>query len=160
MGVSGSGKSTLGALLASRLDCPFLEGDLFHPPANIVRMRAGKPLSDEHRWPWLDEIGGAMRARIEAGGVVVAACSALKRRYRDRLRDSVGAPAAFVMLRADKEELARRVASRPDHYMPVSLLESQLDALEVPDADEPALILDAHRPPDDLCRSASDWLSL
>ncbi len=124
-------------------------------------MRTGKPLSDEHQLALArrDRRGdaGADRNPRRGGGGLLGAEAALVATGPARRR---GAPAAFVMLRADKDELACRVASRPDHYMPVSLLESQLAALEVPDADEPALILDAHRAPDDLCRSASDWLSL
>ncbi|WP_336966545.1 gluconokinase [Sphingobium aquiterrae] len=158
MGVSGSGKSTLGALLADRLNCAFLEGDLFHLPASIAKMVAGKPLSDEDRWPWLDQLGSAMGRTMTANGVAVAACSALKRSYRDRLNMAVGGKSAFVLLNTDKDEIARRLGARQGHYMPVSLLESQLAALEPPSPEEPALILDARRSPDELCRSTYEWL--
>jgi gluconokinase len=158
MGVSGSGKSTLGALLAERLGCRFLEGDSFHDAANVAKMSAGQPLTDDDRWPWLDRLGAAIGDAAETDGRAVAACSALKRSYRERLHRAAGKPVAFLMLDADRDELTRRLNNRPGHYMPASLLSSQLDALERPGADEPALILDARRPPEELADAALAWL--
>ena len=160
MGVSGSGKSTLGALLAATLDGRFLEGDSFHDEAAIAKMRTGHPLNDEDRGPWLDRLGCAMGHAAQADGLVVAACSALKGSYRARLRNVAKAPLSFIMLDASREELARRLDNRSGHYMPASLLASQLDALEKPAADEPALTLDASRSPEALCEASLDWLCL
>lgn len=159
MGVSGSGKSTLGPLLAEALNCRFLEGDAFHGPENVAKMRSGQPLQDEDRWPWLDRLGAELNSAVAADGIGVAACSALKRRYRNRLERAIGAPLAFVFLKADPDELLRRLRNRPDHYMPASLLSSQLEALEAPEADEPALALDARWPPEELCGAACAWLA-
>jgi gluconokinase len=159
MGVSGSGKSTLAALLADRLACPFFEGDSFHSEANIAKMRAGQPLSDADRWPWLDRLGAAIGFAVVGQGRTVAACSALKRVYRDRLRAAIAAPTAFVLLEADQGELARRLENRPGHYMPASLLGSQLATLEKPQADELALTLDATLSPELLADHVLDWLS-
>jgi gluconokinase len=159
MGVSGSGKSTLGPLLAHTLNCRFLEGDAFHGPENVAKMSAGLPLDDADRWPWLDRLGAELNATVRADGACVAACSALKRRYRERLARAIRAPLAFVFLKASPDELLRRMHNRPGHYMPPSLLASQLETLEAPGADEPALTLDACRSPDDLCAAASDWLA-
>jgi gluconokinase len=160
MGVSGSGKSTLGALLAETLGCRFLEGDSFHDEAAVAKMRAGHPLDDADRWPWLDRLGAAMGDAVIADGLVVAACSALKGSYRTRLRQAVKAPVSFILPDADREELTRRLNNRPGHYMPASLLASQLDALERPAADESVLTLDASRPPEALCEASLAWLRL
>ena len=146
MGVSGSGKSTLGGMLAAELHCPFLEGDSFHPDANITKMRAGEPLDDSHRWPWLDALGTAASKAAATRGRVIVACSALKHSYRDRLSAAIAAPTLFVLLEASAAELAQRVGNRPGHYMPKSLLDSQLQTLERPGNDECALTLDAERP--------------
>jgi gluconokinase len=158
MGVSGSGKSTLGGLLARELGCRFIEGDELHAPASIEKMRGGEALTDADRWPWLDRLGEALRAAAEADRFVVGACSALKYRYRERLRDIVGAPLSFIMLDTDREELSRRLDRREGHYMPASLLASQLDALERPHAMERAVILDGGQSPEALCRASRTWL--
>ncbi len=158
MGVSGSGKSTLGGLLARELDCRFIEGDELHAPTSIEKMRRGEALTDADRWPWLDRLGEALHTATEADSLVVGACSALKYRYRDRLRDIVGAPVSFIMLEADREELSRRLDRRKGHYMPASLLASQLDALERPHAFERAVILDGGQSPEALCRASRTWL--
>jgi gluconokinase len=158
MGVAGSGKSTLGPLLAEGFGCRFIEGDAFHSENSIAKMRAGEPLSDEDRWPWLDRLGLAMAGEVAAEGLAVAACSALKRRYRERLARAICAPTAFVLLQADEVELARRLTTRQGHYMPASLLTSQLAALEETWPDEPAIVLDARRSPEDLYRAACAWL--
>ncbi len=158
MGVSGCGKSTLGALLAGALDCPFLEGDEFHAASAVAKMRAGQPLSDDDRWPWLDRLGAAIGKSLATHGGVVAACSALKRGYRERLRQAIGAPTRFILLDAQPDELLRRLTQRADHYMPASLLDSQLATLERPDADEAILTLDAATSPERLRELAQTWL--
>jgi gluconokinase len=158
MGVSGSGKSTLGALLARRLDCLFLEGDDFHDERAVAKMSAGQPLDDDDRWPWLDRLGLAVGEAVASGGRVVAACSALKRGYRERLRAAIAAPTRFVLLDAGHAELLRRLNRRSGHYMPASLLDSQLATLERPGADEAVFTLDAAVAPERLCDLAQAWL--
>lgn len=147
MGVAGSGKTTLASLLAEKLDCPFLEGDEHHSAANVAKMRGGEPLTDEDRWPWLDALGAAVAGSIAAKGFAVASCSALRRVYRDRLRAAIGPGVLFVLLEADATELTRRLSERAGHYMPASLLGSQLATLERPQADEDALDLRTDRAP-------------
>lgn len=159
MGVSGSGKSTLGSLLSRKFCCPFIEADDFHDPINVEKMRSGIPLTDDDRWPWLDRLGKALRDGLETNAAIVATCSALKIEYRHRLESATGTTIKFVMLEVDQHELLRRVSSRKDHYMPASLLKSQLQTLERPTSDEEALILDATRPPADLANEVEIWLS-
>jgi gluconokinase len=158
MGVSGSGKSTLGPLLAARLGCSFIEGDEFHDETAVAMMRSGQPLTDTERWPWLDRIGAAMAVDIAARGIAVAACSALKRSYRDRLAGALTMRPRFVLLDNDPDELLRRLNNRPGHYMPPALLESQLATLERPTKDEAALTLDTHAAPNALVDDAIAWL--
>jgi gluconokinase len=136
MGVSGSGKTTVGSALAVRLGVPFVDADDLHPAANVQKMVAGIPLTDDDRWPWLDAVGAVL-----ARGPVVVACSALRRTYRDRLR-AAAPDLALIYLHGSRELLADRMAHRA-HFMPVSLLDSQLATLEVPGADEHAIVLDA-----------------
>ena len=139
MGVSGCGKSTVGRALASALGVPFIEGDELHPPRNVALMASGTPLTDEDRLDWLQAVAAALAAA--AGTGAVAACSALKRRYRDILRR--GAPGLrFVHLTGDPALLEARLRRRSGHYMPASLLQSQIDILESPDPDENAITLD------------------
>lgn len=159
MGVSGAGKSTLGALLAARLGCNFLEGDTFHAPESIEMMRSGQALTDAERWPWLDRIGAALAAEVRTGNIAVVACSALKRAYRSRIVDSVPASVRFVFLEDDADELRRRLAQRPGHYMPPSLLTSQFATLERPGPDEAALTLRTQVPPEFLVREVLGWLA-
>jgi carbohydrate kinase (thermoresistant glucokinase family) len=133
MGVSGSGKSTVGAALAQRLGLPFVDADDLHPITNVDKMTAGIPLTDDDRWPWLAKVGEAMAAAADTG--VVVACSALKHSYRDAIRS--GAPAArFVLLSGSRELLESRLSRREGHFMPASLLESQLATLEPLDSAE------------------------
>lgn len=155
MGVSGSGKSTVGALLAEALQATFLEGDSFHPPANVARMAAGIALTDADREGWLQTLAQQLK-RHAAHGVVLS-CSALKRRYRDVLR-SAAPDLALVYLAGPADVLARRMAGRSGHYMPPSLLTSQLATLEPPQPDEHALTLDIARPPQALAADALAWL--
>lgn len=136
MGVSGSGKSTVAAGLTERLGWPFAEGDEFHPRANVEKMAAGHPLDDDDRWPWLRTLAGWIGEHEEAGRSAVVTCSALKRSYRDLLRE--GHPSVwFAHVTADAEMLRDRLAHRTGHYMPASLLESQLATLQPLQHDEP-----------------------
>lgn len=146
MGVSGTGKTTIGRLVAEALDVPFVEGDDLHPPANVETMAAGVPLSDADRGPWLRLVAAAMTEHAEAGRGTVVACSALRRAYRDVLRGAQGR-VRFVHLAVPDEELGRRMAGRRGHFMPASLLESQLATLEPLGADEDGLRLPVHRDP-------------
>jgi len=144
MGVSGSGKSTVAATLVDRLGWEFAEGDDFHPPANVEKMRAGHPLD---RWPWLRSLAAWIGEHERAGRNVVVTCSALKRSYRDLLRD--GHPSVwFAHVTADPEVISERLAHRTGHYMPATLLESQLATLEPLADDEPGARVDgAGSPP-------------
>jgi gluconokinase len=136
MGVSGSGKSTVAATLVDRLGWEFAEGDDFHPAANVEKMRSGHPLDDEDRWPWLRSIAAWIGEHEKAGRNVVVTSSALKRSYRDLLRD--GHPSVwFAHVTADPELIRERIEHRTGHYMPASLLDSQLATLEPLEDDEP-----------------------
>jgi gluconokinase len=152
MGVSGTGKSTVGRALADALGVPFVEGDDLHPPANVAKMAAGIPLTDADRAPWLDLVA----ARL-AGTPAVVACSALRRIYRDRLR-SEAPDLALVFLHGTREVLAARMTERPGHFMPTSLLDSQLATLEPPAPDENALAMDVVLTPAEIVASAVTWL--
>jgi len=158
MGVSGSGKSTLSAQLGERLGCPVLEGDCYHSAENVAKMQAGHALTDADRWPWLDRLGAAIGDAARTGGVAVAACSALKRVYRERLETAAAMPLHFVLLDTGAAEIERRMESRAGHYMPSSLLASQIATLERPGPDERAITLDASRAPDDLSVAVLDWV--
>jgi gluconokinase len=133
MGVSGVGKTTLGTLVAERLGWPFEEGDALHPEANVAKMAAGHALDDDDRWPWLDRVAGWIDERLDAGQQGVITCSALKRAYRDRLRRP---DVVFVHLTGPKQLTAERLAARQGHFMPTSLLDSQLATLEPLGTDE------------------------
>ena len=132
MGVSGCGKTTVGLALAHRMGWRFRDADEFHPPANVEKMRAGTPLNDHDRWPWLDRLNAMLRHSIAKGHPVVLACSALKQRYRDRLAHRVPG-ALFVHLSGSIELIESRLAGRQHTYMPASLLRSQFEALEAPE---------------------------
>lgn len=134
MGVSGCGKSTVGRLIAEALNARYAEGDSFHPPQNVEKMRGGQPLDDNDRAPWLAAMAVAIRDWNARGETVVLACSALKRRYRDVLRS--GGDVRFIHLAGDKALIAARLAARKDHYMPPTLLDSQFATLEPPGDDE------------------------
>lgn len=128
MGVSGCGKSAVGQRLATYLGASFIEGDSLHSVQNVKKMHSGIPLTDADRWPWLDEIG----ARLASPSATVVSCSALKRAYRERLREVAWQPITFVFLQGTRALLATRLAERKGHYMPLSLLDSQLATLELP----------------------------
>ncbi|WP_125609546.1 gluconokinase [Specibacter cremeus] len=139
MGVSGSGKSTIGALVADAMNAPFLDGDSLHPLANIQKMAAGTPLTDEDRWPWLSIIGDELAGAGPAG--VVIACSALRRSYRDAIR-AKAPDTIFLHLDGTVEVLGARLEGRSGHFMPPALLESQLATLEPLQPDETAVVVD------------------
>lgn len=147
MGVSGSGKSTVALMLASRLGRPMGEGDDFHPAANVAAMAAGRPLTDADRAPWLAAIRDWITARDEAGESTVVACSALRRAYRDALRAGPGT-VRFVHLDVPEPVLERRVAGRRGHFMPASLLASQLETLEPLEPDEDGVVVRVAGSPD------------
>ena len=159
MGVSGTGKSTVAALLAERLGWPFAEGDGFHPAANVAKMRAGEPLTDADRRPWLAVVADWIGDRERAGGGGVVTCSALRRSYRDQLRAG-NSQVHFLCLTAEPGLLRSRMEQRRDHYMPPSLLASQLATLEPLQPDEPGTELDSAATPDQIVTAAIAALRL
>jgi gluconokinase len=147
MGVSGSGKSTVAAGLVERLGWDFAEGDEFHPPENVEKMRSGHPLTDEDRWPWLRRLAEWIGEHERAGRPCIVTCSALKRSYRDLLRD--GHPSVwFVHVHAEAKLIRDRLEHRTGHYMPASLLDSQLATLEPLQPDEPGTVINGSGPPE------------
>lgn len=150
MGVSGAGKTTIGTAVAEGLGVDYAEADTFHPPANIAKMTAGHPLTDADRAPWLAAIANWIAEHAETGGVVSS--SALKRSYRDVLRS--GGPVWFLHLHGARELLAERMKTRSGHFMPVSLLDSQLADLEPLQPDEPGRTFDLAQRPADLVAAA------
>ncbi|MEK8029011.1 gluconokinase [Pseudaquabacterium rugosum] len=162
MGVAGCGKSSLGAALAQALDRPLIEGDDFHPPANVAKMRAGTPLTDADRSGWLDALGAALQAHAPAprgdGRQAVLTCSALKAAYRQRLRAAVPG-LAFVHLVLTPDEAKARVAHRGAHYFGPALVDSQFDALEPPAGEPRVLSLPATAPLTTLCETVQQWLA-
>jgi gluconokinase len=149
MGVCGCGKSSVGQALAIALKANFIEGDDFHPSANRDKMKAGIPLTDADRVQWLQRLQAQIRAARAAGQGVVLSCSALKRHYRDVLRAAEPA-LRFAHLAGERDLIARRMQARVGHYMPLSLLDSQLSLLEPLHADEAGLVLDIRQPPTQL----------
>jgi gluconokinase len=154
MGVSGCGKTTFGSALAARVRLDFIEGDQLHPPENIAKMSAGIPLTDDDRWPWLSSISDALAARRAA----VASCSALRRIYRDRLREGAGGELIFICLVLPKTELERRMTLRTGHFMPAGLLDSQLAAFESPQDEAGVLMVDGALVQDSNLDRATAWL--
>lgn len=151
MGVSGTGKTTVGERLAAALEAGFAEGDAYHPPANVEKMRCGIPLDDDDRWPWLEILSREIGRWLDEGRTMVLTCSALKASYREVLkggRDGV----VFVHLKGDEALIEARLEQRRGHYMPASLLRSQIDALEEP---EDAITVDIADPPEAIVRRIS-----
>lgn len=146
MGVSGSGKSTLGKGLAEATGYRFIEGDELHPADNVAKMSAGIALTDEDRWPWLERVAEVLYAAQDGEGCIVS-CSALRRSYRDLLRTRTGDRLLFIFPRVSPETLRARLKARPNHYMPPSLLDSQIATLELPATNEPVLTIDGTAPP-------------
>ncbi|KZC96136.1 MULTISPECIES: gluconokinase [Clavibacter] len=167
MGVSGCGKSTVGAGLADALGGRFVDADDLHPPANVAKMAAGVPLDDADRAPWLARVAEVLAQGTSADGtppgaapgITVVACSALRRRYRDALRDGSGARLDFVHLVGDPALLERRITARTGHFMPPGLLLSQLAALEGLDPDERGVLVDIAPPPGSVVRAALEGLA-
>jgi len=145
MGVSGAGKSLIGELLAERLQCSFTDGDAFHSAANKEKMHKGIPLTDDDRWPWLKTIRAAIEEKQRAGETAVFTCSSLKRSYRDVLRDG-DKDVCFVYLEGTFDVLHERLATRTGHFFDPKLLQSQLDTLEAPGADEAIVVSIEHTP--------------
>jgi gluconokinase len=152
MGVSATGKTTVGEGLAEELGCEFIEGDALHPSANIAKMSAGTPLTDEDRWPWLQAIADLVAVHEREGTSTVVTCSALKRAYRDVLRDA--GPTFFVHLEAPFEVLQERMSHRTKHFMPTTLLRSQFDTLEPLEDDEAGAAVDVTPPLDEVVEEA------
>jgi gluconokinase len=149
MGVSGSGKSTVAAELVARLGWEFAEGDDFHPPENVAKMASGHPLDDADRWPWLRRLARWIGEHEQAGRSVIVTCSALKRSYRDFLRE--GHPSVwFAHVTADAELIRQRIQHRTGHYMPASLLDSQLATLEPLQDDEPGVTVSGAGSPEEV----------
>ncbi len=150
MGVSGTGKTTIGSLLAENLGCRFHEGDDLHSPESVAKMRAGIPLGDDDRWPWLGRIADLINASAQPACVV--SCSALRRTYRDYLVSMSLPPLLFVYPQVNKATIAGRMAARQNHYMPAGLLDSQFQAFEPPAEDEPVISLCGGDRPDEVVR--------
>jgi gluconokinase len=159
MGVSGSGKTTVAKGIGVATGLIFAEADEFHSEVNVAMMRAGVSLGDDDRWPWLRALAAWMTARAAEGTSTVLACSALKRSYRDVLRQ--GPPGVdFVHLDGPTAVIRERISQRAGHFMPASLVDSQLATLEPPQPDEPILVLDVSRSPDELVAAAVNRLGL
>jgi gluconokinase len=157
-GVSGAGKTTVGQLLARELGWRFLEADDFHPAANVEKMRNGSPLTDEDRWPWLNDLREQIKKSLDAEEDAVLACSALKRAYRDRLR--VSDKVKFVFLCGDYALVEQQLRGRRGHFMNPELLQSQFDDLEEPQPDENALKIRLGRTPQEIVEEIKAKLHL
>ncbi|MFL5611721.1 MAG: gluconokinase [Gemmatimonadaceae bacterium] len=149
MGVAGAGKSRIGAAFANAIDTEFVEGDTYHAPANVKRMEAGIPLTDDDRAEWLRSIALRIREAASRGAGLVVTCSALKRAYRDVLRSAAN-DVQFIYLRGPRELIAERLANRRGHFMPVSLLDSQFAILDEPSHDEHAWVCDVTQSPEEI----------
>jgi carbohydrate kinase (thermoresistant glucokinase family) len=132
MGVSGSGKTTIGQLLSEKTGWPFYDADSFHPQLNIDKMKAGIPLTDEDRWPWLDSMNAFAKEKLTSSNIIFT-CSALKEIYRQRLVKDIDNNCRWVYLKGDFDTIAKRMQQREQHYMPPALLQSQFDVLEEPE---------------------------
>ena len=154
MGVSAAGKSSVASALSARLHARWIDADHLHPTSNLEKMASGVPLEDDDRWPWLDLVG----ARLSERDDIVVACSALRRAYRDRLR-SARPDAVFVHLTGQRAVLAARAAARDDHFMPATLLDSQLSTLEPLASDEWGVMVDVDSPLTEVVDRAAEWLA-
>ena len=154
MGVTSCGKTTLGEALAKALHVKFIEGDKLHPPANITKMSSGQPLTDDDRWPWLTKVG----EQLQGTDGVIASCSSLKRAYRDLIRAEAKRPVMFIHLHGPRELLGERIAARKNHFMPPTLLDSQLATLEMPGAGENFITVPIALPVDEQVALASRGL--
>jgi gluconokinase len=158
MGVSGAGKSSIGERLSVRLGCEFVEGDRLHPASNVEKMAKGMPLTDEDRWPWLDLVGKELATSVEKGDSLVLSCSALKRTYRERLRQAAGGRLRFVFLKGAPKLLEVRMGERTGHFMPLSLLQTQLATLESPEGEEGVVTVDIDASLDEIVEAAYQGL--
>jgi gluconokinase len=156
MGVSGSGKSSVGAAVAQALSLQFIEGDVLHPQSNVDKMSAGTPLNDDDRWPWLDKIGQSF-AQSQSG--IVISCSALKEIYRDRLRQQAGGPLGFIFLDGSREVLTEHMGQRTGHFMPLSMLDSQLATLEPPTGEPLVLTQNVAHPVAEIVTHSIEWIN-
>ncbi len=156
MGVSGCGKSSVGEALQRLTGLPYLDGDDLHPAANVARMSAGIPLTDEDRWPWLDRVA----EKLATCAPVAIGCSALKRIYRDRLRAGAGGPVTFVHLSGSRDLIASRMQARSGHFMPTTLLDSQFATLETPEGEPGVLTVSIDQATEDIAREIVRRLGL
>ena len=145
MGVSGCGKSSVGEALGVHFSVPYIEGDAMHPPANIAKMSAGTPLDDSDRWPWLDALAARLKEAVAQNGGAIASCSSLKKIYRDRLQAGSGPQTCFIFLDCSRKTLDRNQSARKGHFMPQSLLDSQLATLEPPYDEARAITIDGNQ---------------
>ena len=158
MGVSGCGKSSVGQAIADDIHGRLIEGDAYHPAENIRKMSAGKPLDDNDRRGWLERLADLLAEGAAHQKMPVLACSALKKSYRDILRSRVSG-VAFVFLDLPHDVARKRVSSRPDHFMPASLIDSQFDTLEKPDMEALVFVVDATLPVATIAQNAALWLA-
>ena len=154
MGVASCGKTTIGEQLAEKLGAPFIEGDRLHGEANVAKMAGGTPLTDDDRWPWLARVGEA----LQGPGGRIASCSALKKSYRQAIASAAKRPVFFIHLHGTLAVLAERIAQRKGHFMPATLLDSQLATLEIPSADENAVTIDIDKNPEAIIAEAMAFI--
>jgi gluconokinase len=155
MGVASCGKTTIGEALAKHFNVPFVEGDSLHGPDNVAKMSAGIALTDDDRWPWLQRVGEALQGEVGC----IASCSALKRVYREAISKHAGRPVTFIHLHGTVEVLRQRIANRKGHFMPASLLDSQLATLEIPTTAENAVTIDINQSSAHIVKVAIDFLT-
>jgi gluconokinase len=154
MGVASCGKTTIGEALAAKLQVPFIEGDRLHGEANVAKMAGGTPLTDQDRWPWLARVGEA----LQGPGGTIASCSALKKSYREAIIKAAERPVMFVHLHGSLDILRSRIAERKGHFMPSTLLDSQLATLELPSADENAVTINIDQEPAAIVAEALNFI--
>lgn len=155
MGVAGCGKSTIGAKVAEAVSGTYLDGDDLHPAENISKMRAGIPLTDDDRWPWLRCVG---RQLADRAGIVLIGCSALRKSYRELITESAGSPVQFIFLDGTQDLIAERMSLRTGHFMPTDLLQSQFETLERPDDSENAVSVNVGLPMDNLVANIAEHI--